>query len=133
MADKLTFVVPGKPEYITMIRLAIGSAADTAGFNIEEVEDIITAVAEACKNISCHGSEGFAEECQVECLIDDNRLEISVEDKSSKHAIEKVHKPCLDCPNEGNLGIFVIQSLMSKVELIDSAHGKKIIKMVKEK
>ena len=61
MADKLTFIIPGKPQYITMMRLAIGSAANTAGFNIEEIDDIKTAVAEACKNISCHGSEGFDE------------------------------------------------------------------------
>jgi len=133
MADKLTFVIPGKPKYITMMRLAIGSIADTAGFNIEEVDDIKTAVAEACKNISCHGSEGFAEQYQVECLVDEGTLEISVQDKSSEHKIKKVTKPCLDCPNEGNLGIFVIQSLMTKVEIIDNQQGKKTIKMTKEK
>ena len=133
MADKLTFIIPGKPQYITMMRLAIGSAANTAGFNIEEIDDIKTAVAEACKNISCHGSEGFAEEYQVECLVEEGKLEISVEDKSSKHMIEKVKKPCLDCPNEGNLVMFVIQSLMTRVELEDSRCGKKTIKMVKEK
>ena len=56
MADKLKFVIPGKPEYITMVRLAVGSIADTAGFDYEEIEDIKTAVSEACKNITCHGS-----------------------------------------------------------------------------
>ena len=30
MADKITFTIPGKPEYLTMVRLAIGSMADTA-------------------------------------------------------------------------------------------------------
>ena len=133
MTDKLIFAIPGKPKYITMMRLAIGSIADTAGFNIEEIEDIKTAVAEACKNISCHGSEGFAEEYQVECLVEEGKLEISVQDMSSSHRIEKVKKPCLDCPNEGNLGIFVIQSLMTKVEIIDNTQGKKTIRMTKEK
>lgn len=65
MADKLQFVIPGKPQYITIVRLAVGSAANTAGFDVEEIEDIKTAVGEACKNISCHGSEGFAEQYQV--------------------------------------------------------------------
>ena len=69
MTDKLRFVIPGKPEYITIVRLAAGSAAYAAGFDVEEIEDIKTAVSEACKNISCHGSEGFADEYQVECLI----------------------------------------------------------------
>ena len=133
MTDKLTFIIPGKPEYITMVRLAIGSVANTAGFDIEEIDDIKTAVAEACRNISCHGSEGFAEEYQVECLVDGGKLEISVKDKSSDHKIKKVNKPCLDCPNEGNLGVFVIQSLMTRVEILDNTQGKKTIKMVKER
>lgn len=133
MADKLRFVIPGKPHYITMVRLAIGSVADNAGFDIDEIEDIKTAVGEACKNICCHGSDGFAEEFQIECLVEENKLEITVEDLSSSHSVEKTYKPCLDCPNEGNLAFFVMQSLMTTVELIDNPHGKKTIKMSKVK
>ena len=40
MSDKLTFVIPGKPQYITIARLAAACAADSAGFNVEEIEDI---------------------------------------------------------------------------------------------
>ena len=29
MADKVKFTIPGKPEYLTMVRLALGSIADT--------------------------------------------------------------------------------------------------------
>ena len=133
MADTLRFVIPGKPEYMTMVRLAIGSIADTAGFDIDQIEDIKTAVSEACKNISCHGTEGFADACQIECIVEEGHMEISVDDLSAAHTIEKVKKPCLDCPNEGNLGFFVIQSLMTKVELIDNPQGKKTIRMIKEK
>ena len=50
---------------------------------------------------------------------------------SDGNVLERVKKPCLDCPNEGNLGFFVIQSLMTKVELIDNPHGKKTIRMTK--
>ena len=133
MADKLTFVIPGKPEYITMVRLAVGSAADNAGFNIDQIEDIKTAVGEACKNICCHGSEGWAEEFQVECLIDDEKMEIYVKDNSTEHNVKKLYKPCLDCPNEGDLALFVITSLMDKLEIIKGENCKNTIKMVKEK
>ena len=44
MADKIKFIIPGKPEYLTMVRLALGSIADTAGFDLEEIEDIKTSV-----------------------------------------------------------------------------------------
>ena len=43
MEDKIKFIIPGKPEYLTMVRLAIGSIADTAQFNMDEIEDIQTA------------------------------------------------------------------------------------------
>ena len=52
--DNLKFIIPGKPEYLTMVRLAISSIATTAGFDLDAVEDIKTAVCEACKNVSCH-------------------------------------------------------------------------------
>lgn len=133
MADKLKFVVPGKPQYITIVRLAVGSAADNAGFNIEEIEDIKNAVGEACKNISCHGSEGFAEEYEVKCIVEEGRMEIYVTDTSSSHKLKKLQKPCLDCPNEGDLGLYIIKSLMSSIELIDGPNCKKTIKMIKAK
>ena len=133
MAEKLKFVIPGKPEYITMVRLAVGSIADTAGFDYEEIEDIKTAVSEACKNITCHGSEGFAEEYEVECIVEKDRIQITVRDTSEGHNLKKLKKPCLDCPNEGNLSLYVINTLMSDVEIIKEENCKNTIKMIKAK
>ena len=133
MADKLKFVIPGKPEYITMVILAVGSIADTAGFDYEEIEDIKTAVSEACKNITCHGSEGFAEEYEVECIVEKDRIQITVRDTSEGHNLKKLKKPCLDCPNEGNLSLYVINTLMSDVEIIKEENCKNTIKMIKAK
>ena len=61
--DNLKIVIPGKPEYVTMIRLATSSLAAKAGFDLDDVEDIKMAVAEACKNVSCHSSEGWSSCC----------------------------------------------------------------------
>jgi len=133
MADKIKFIIPGKPEYMTMVRLAIGSVADVAGFNFEEIEDIKTAVGEACKMITCHGYEGWAEEYTLECIAEENSLQVFVSDTSTNHLIQKQGRMCADCPNEGDLGIFVIKSLMNQVELINNPEGKKTIKMVKTK
>ena len=133
MADKIKFIIPGKPEYLTMVRLTIGSVAGVADFNLDEIEDIKTAVGEACKNISCHGSDGFAEEYTLECISEEGYVEIYVTDTSAGHKLKKLSKICVDCPNEGDLGIFVIKSLMNEVELLDNPEGKKTIKMVKRK
>ncbi len=131
MKDNLKFIIPGKPEYLTMIRLAIGSIASTAGFDIDASEDIKTAVEEACKNISCHGFDGFSDKYEVECNVEKNRIEIIVTDICEKHNLEKIAKPCQNCPSEGDLGIYVIRSLMNEVEIVKQIDGHKSIKMVK--
>lgn len=132
MGDLLKFSIPGKPEYVKIAKLAVGSAAGLANFNIEAVEDIEIAVGEACRNISCHGYEGFSNFYEVECWIDEEQITITISDKCCEHGIEKHKKPCLDCPNEGNLGIYIIKSLMNEVEIVKEEDGNSI-RMVKHK
>lgn len=129
--DNLKFTIPGKPEYLTMVRLAIGSVANTAGFDMYDVDDIKNAVEEACKNVSCHGSDGFSDQYEVVCNVEKGRIELTIKDDCDEHTIEKLSKPCQNCPSEGNLGIYVIQSLMNEVEFSREKDGRKCIKMVK--
>lgn len=129
--DNLKFKIPGKPEYLTMVRLAIGSVANTAGFDMDDVDDIKNAVEEACKNVSCHGSDGFSDQYEVVCNVEKGRIELTIKDDCDEHTIEKLSKPCQNCPSEGNLGIYVIQSLMNEVEFSREKDGRKCIKMVK--
>ena len=134
MADKIKFIIPGKPEYLTMVRLALGSIADTAGFDLEEIEDIKTSVQEACKAICCHGKDGVAGEYTLECTLGEEALEISITD-TGKQDFNKslVTMKCMDCPNEGDIGVFIIRTLMTSVELIENPEGKKTIRIVKKK
>lgn len=129
--DKLKLTVPGKPEYLTGMRLFVGSVASNAGFDIEQCEDIKTAVGEACKNVSCHGAVGFSEEYQLICSVEEGKMEILVKDKCDVHTLEKIAKPCQNCPKEGDIGIFVIKSLMDELEYGQDEEGYKFIKMVK--
>lgn len=133
MADRVKITIPGKPEYIAMVRLAVGAIADTSGFNVEEIEDIKTAVGQACKNISCHGKEGLTTEYTLECVVDRGMLEIYVTDTGSMNCADGLSMQCIDCPNEGDIGVYLINTLMSEVELIDNPGCKKTIKMVKRK
>ncbi|MEG2757286.1 MAG: ATP-binding protein [Anaerovoracaceae bacterium] len=133
MKDVLKFSLPGKPEYVRVVKLAIGSIGETAGFSMEAIDDIKIAVAEACKNITCHGFDGFSNVYEVECQSGDDEIIVTVSDKSCEHGLEKHIKPCLDCPNEGNLAIYVIKSLMDSVEVIKEKKGNRSIQMVKKK
>ena len=114
-----------------MVRLAISSIATTAGFDLEAVEDMKTAVCEACKNVSCHGFDGFSDKYEVDCNVEEGRIEIIVKDDCDSHTLQKLTKPCQNCPKEGDLGIFVIESLMNDVEFGRGDDGRKSIRMVK--
>ncbi|MCQ2550940.1 MAG: ATP-binding protein [Clostridia bacterium] len=131
MADRLTFTIPGKPEYATMIRLAIGTVALEAGFSIEDAEDIKVATAEACKNICCHGNDSYPDSLKMECIVEDGKIELFIEDIGEGSSFEKVNPICMDCPKEGDLSLAVIQSIMDKVEVSTHAQGRKFIRMTK--
>ncbi len=129
--DNLKFIIPGKPEYLTMVRLAVGSIASAAGFDLDAVEDVKTAVSEACKNVSCHGFEGFSDQYEIVCGVEKGRLEITVKDDCSEHSLKKLSMPCRNCPQEGDLGVFVIESLVNDVRFTRADDGRKMITMVK--
>lgn len=129
--DELRFTIPGKPEYLTMVRLAIASIASTAGFDLEHIEDIKTAVEEACKNVSCHGFDGYSDRYELQCNVAEKKIEIIVKDDCDVHTLAKLAKPCQNCPSEGDLGIYVIQTMMDEVEFGKTDDGHKMIRMVK--
>lgn len=46
--DIVSLSVPAKPDYILAVRLVVSAVAERAGFNIEDIEDLKVASAEAC-------------------------------------------------------------------------------------
>lgn len=133
MPDVLKFSIPGKPVYVQMVRLAIASIAGTANFDVDAVEDIKVAVAEACKTVSCHGFERFSNTYDIICEICENSMSITVKDAQSGRDLVKENRPCSNCPSEGDMALDVMESLMDDVQVIDGKTGSKSIKMVKNK
>ncbi len=121
MRDNFKLIVPGKPEYVGAVRLAISSLANNAGFDIEAIEDIKVAVSEACTNIVRHGnmenSDSSDIEYRVSCEICEDRLSISVEDDGAGYDTKNYHEPELPAEEAGGLGIFIIRALMDEVEV----------------
>ena len=67
----------------------------------------------------------------IESKEDGSDLEITVKDDCDMHSIAKENKPCSRCPSEGNIGVFVIETLMSDVKFGIGEDGRKFIRMVK--
>jgi serine/threonine-protein kinase RsbW len=131
MTDTLKLSVPGKPEYVGTVRLAVSSLANRAGFDIEAIEDIKVAVSEACSNIVCHSTLGEDSLYEVICEIGDDRLSILVEDDGVGFDVNKIPEPDLEDLKSGGLGVFIIRALMDEVDVSSEEGTGTRIKMVK--
>lgn len=58
-ADRITLTLPAKSEYILAVRLFMSGVATRVGFSVEQIEDVRTAVSEACVYVlkdACRGT-----------------------------------------------------------------------------
>jgi serine/threonine-protein kinase RsbW len=134
MPNKLRFSLPGSKDSVSAVRLAVASYANSSGFSLLEVEDICVAISEACKIICCHGHDRLACRFLVLVGMEENVLHISMSDNNGEFTIEKGECPrCGHCPEDGDLAMFILSSLMDKVELSDQPNGGKILVMEKKK
>lgn len=115
--DHVVLVLPNKPDYVSVARLTASGIASRMGFDVETVEDIKLALAEACTNAIKHGCCQEYQEYRVRFDIEKDCLTICVSDKGCGVDKNEICKPDLENPKEGGLGIFIINTLMDQVEL----------------
>ena len=133
MSDCIVFKVPGKPEYIRVVRMGIAALACNAGFDVEAIDDIKLAVDEACKAITCHGAASWTNVYEVSCDVFEDKMVISVNDIGDGRELEKKYQPCKNCPQDGDFAIILIKTLMDDVEINAGTEKQKSIVMVKNK
>nr|WP_242847901.1 ATP-binding protein [Inediibacterium massiliense] len=131
MGDHFSMSVPSKPEYVNVIRLTASAIACRMGFNIEQIEDIKVAIAEACTNAIKHGINNGEQNFKIEFLVDEEKIEIHVEDEGYGFLCSEIEEPDLSNPKEGGLGIFIIKSLMDDVQIMSSVGKGTKITMIK--
>lgn len=155
MADLLRFTVPGKPEYVGVVRLAISSAANTAGFDLEDIEDIKIAVSEVCTNVFCCCGDITYD---VSCELTEDRIIICIDDGLDENqncceamlaACEKESdevKKCVESLPEGvraaidtedpfdpYTSIVMLRALMDEVDIFSDRNNREsmLIRMIK--
>ncbi len=121
----------GSPKYIDVAKMAVGSLATKLGFDMEKIEEIEMAMEEGCKLMTCHGQENWCAEYTVKCYFEDNRLTITIQDSKKGKITKGESKCCLDCPNEGELSIHVIKSLMDNASIEEGNTDSSYILMSK--
>ena len=120
------------PSRIGYEKIAMGTAASVAklmGFPEDRIEDLKTAISEACINAIEHGNK-LNENLSVGVTLSaqDNSLEVKVLDNGSGiHA--QPAKPDIDRKMHGDedtrgMGMFLIQSLVDEAEWVNDTNGK---------
>ncbi|RKD31362.1 ATP-binding protein [Thermohalobacter berrensis] len=128
--DSLKISIPKKAEYVSIARLTASSVGSKMGFNIEEIDDIKVAIAEACINLIQTSPKENNDNYEIEFNIYKDKLIIIVKDKKGTFTNEEIQKDDLK-NQESKLGLFIIDALMDDVEFINYKDIGREIRMTK--
>lgn len=129
--DSIKLTLPTKPEYVSLARLTIASVANNMGFSIGDVEDLKVAVSEACTNALNHSLNKPDTTYDLTYLVENEKLVFTVTDKGVGFEPETVNEPDLSGKQINGFGLFIIKSLMDKVEIVSERGAGTSITMIK--
>ena len=112
--------LPNRPEFVAVARLTVSAIASRMAFDIDQIEDIKVAVAEACTNAIQHGCPSLQCENQItlHCHLEGETLTITVLDPGNGFDPEtatRVRPGGTVTLSERGLGMLLIESLMDDV------------------
>ncbi|MCX6137760.1 MAG: ATP-binding protein [Ignavibacteriales bacterium] len=119
------------PSILGFEKVAMESAASVAaimGFTNDRIDDLRTAISEACVNAIEHGNKQVeTEKVIVTLTIEESKLQVDVQDKG-KQFLPEVGKPNIAKKIDGSLpprgwGMFLIKSLMDEVAFSSQDDG----------
>jgi serine/threonine-protein kinase RsbW len=123
--------IPGKPEYVGVVRLAILGVASRMRFSYDAIEDIRLAVGEACTTaIERANGAGGAAEIRVRCVIDPEKLTVEVCDHTPVPVAVEPTPTTEGGIDERTLGGVLIRILMDDVTT-EQENGVRVVRMVK--
>jgi serine/threonine-protein kinase RsbW len=120
------------PSRLGFEKVAMSTAASVAelmGFSEDRIEDLKTAVSEACINAIEHGNRLDSSQTVLVILaIGENTLEVKIVDHGSGTGKKSVRSPNIDRKMQGEeelrgMGMFLIQSLVDEAEWVSDKRG----------
>lgn len=132
-ADQIELYLPSTLGYERIARSAVETLAEHMGFSPERIEDVKTAVAEACMNAIEHGNQlDRTTSVTVMFTVGETHIEISVADEGKTPIPDKIPEPGR-MDKEGNqrgLGLFIISRLVDEIEITRLPQGGNQVRMV---
>ena len=110
------------------------SFAKLAGFLPDRIEDVKTAVSEACLNAIEHGNKGRPEaRVQITMNLSKEALMVSITDEGQgiqkKVAIPDINKKIEEIESPRGMGVFLINELVDQVEFNQKSKNGHTVKM----
>jgi serine/threonine-protein kinase RsbW len=109
--------IPAKPEYITLVRLALTGLAGLRPLTDETIGDLKLAVTEAASNSVRHAYENGDGVVDIVYELQDDRLVVEVADNGQGFVHSSAPGAGRGELDEGGLGIAIIQALADEFEV----------------
>lgn len=136
MSRPLTKTIQSRTDHLHEIRDFVAAVAQQIGFDEEDTANIVLAVDEACTNVIKH-AYNYApdEEITVELHPGNKRLEVRVLDRGRAFDPDSVKPPDmkhhLSQYRRGGFGIYLMKTLMDKVEYRFSPGKRNEVRLIK--
>lgn len=141
--EQVEIRIPADPRWVRMVRLAAAGVASVLNFSVDEIDDIKSAIAEACNNAILHAQPAKSTDqlpiVIVTMIPTRDQLEIRVEDEgrvagglnlpSPKSPKAVNHSGALPV---GGLGLLFIEAMMDEVRLQSGPDTNTTLIMVKK-
>jgi serine/threonine-protein kinase RsbW len=129
--DQVEIFLPSTLGYEKVARNAAEAVAEEMGFSPDRIEDLKTAVAEACMNAIEHGNqEDQTTSVTVLLTAARQQLEVKVSDEGLKPIPDTFPTPGHPDANNRGLGMFFITHLVDEVETYRLPKGGNVVRMV---
>ena len=107
-----------RPECLTLVRGMLAAVGETAAFEPELLDDLKTAVSEACNNVVMHAYDGRPGPLVVTLGVGHDRVEATVRDRGG--GLRHVASPSDD---RMGVGLAVISALADRAEFLTAPDG----------
>lgn len=121
----MRLVIPAKPEYITLSRLALTGLSRVRPLPPETLADLKLALTEACSNSVRHAYADGEGQVEIMFELSADRLVVEVADDGTGFEPEDAGRAADGADlTEGGLGIAIIRSIADEVEIAGGGNGR---------